>query len=380
MMGPLSKNLKFQNSTLGKMFGGYFVALMLLFTSCNSFQSSETGEIEDLMEQNLEALEDDQIGFLIKIPWELYQSCDLNEILTPENLKNGYFTWRDYPQQLQIPSAFIEKRPIYMLILYRKINFRQGRLDNDIAINSNGQIVDDTEVVYDNLEVLSEEVRLFSTTASGEIEQQVMLGYENNPVNSWGIFKPFNLNWEGDTNERVDFYYASDPLARWLFYRMDSYSSLLELEALKKNKEVQVFKLEGGSFTPSSLTEMQSLKPSPSLPANALDIAASVERNLEDEMYSFSTTCEKKPVAQEEETELVEEQVPESEVFVQPLFTIDDPDGYTNLRATPGGTVIRKVLENETFEIIESGDTYSQVKFADGSTGFIHNSRIIQAN
>lgn len=378
-MNTLSISLNLPNSPLSRMLGGYSLALILLFSSCNPFQTSETSEIEDLMEQNLEELEEDQVGFLIKIPWELYQSCDLNQILTPENLKNGYFTWRDYPQQHQIPAAFIEKRPIYMLILFRKIAFRQGRLDNDIAIQ-NGRIVDDTEVVYDNLEVLSEEVRLFSTTASGEIEQQVMLGYEDNPVNGWGIFKPFNLNWEGGTNERVDFYRADDPLARWLFYRMSSYSSLLELEALKKNKEVQVFKLEGGSFTPSSLTEMQSLKPVPSLPANVMDVGMSVERNLDDEMYSFSTDCDKKPVTQEEETELVEEQVPDSEVFVQPLFTIDDPDGYTNLRATPGGTVIRKVLEKETFEILESGDTYSQVKFADGSTGFIHNSRIIQAN
>ena len=373
-------NLKLAGNFWSRMLGSYSLVLVLLISSCNPFQTTETGEIEDLMEENLEVLEDDQIGFLIKIPWELYQSCDLNQILTPENLKNGVFTWRDYPQQQAIPSSFIEKRPIYMLILFQKLYFKQGRLDNDVAINSSGQIVDDTEVVYDNIEVLSEEVRLFSTTASGEIEQQVMLGYEENPVNGWGIFKPFNLNWEGGTNERVEFYRADDPLARWLFYRMRSYSSLQELESLQKNKEVQVFKLEGGSFTPSSLTEMQSLKPIPSLPGNAMDIAIAVERNYEDEMYSFSTDCEKKPVvAQEEETELVEEQAPESEVFVQPLFTIDDPDGYTNLRATPGGRVIRKVLENETFEIVESGETHALVKFADGSTGFIHNSRIIQA-
>jgi hypothetical protein len=372
-------NFKLTGNFLSRMLGSYSLVLVLLVTSCNPFQTSETGEIEDLMEQNLEVLEDDQIGFLIKIPWELYQSCDLNQILTQENLKNGFFTWRDYPQQLSIPSSMVEKRPIYMLILYRTISFSQGRLDNDIAINSSGQIVDDTEVVYDNFDVISEEVRLFSTTASGEIEQQVMLGYENNPVNSWGIFKPFNLNWEGGTNERVEFYRADDPLSRWLFYRMNSYSSLQELEALQKNKEVQVFKLEDGSFTPSSLTEIQSLKPNPTLPGNVLDVAMSVERNFEDEMYSFSTDCEKKPVAQEEETELVEEQAPESEVFVQPLFSIDDPDGYTNLRATPGGTVIRKVLEDETFEIVESGETHARVKFADGSTGFIHNSRIIQA-
>ena len=373
-------NLNLPNSPLSRMLGGYFLSLVLLISSCNPFQTSETAEIEDLMEENLEVLGDDQVGFLIKIPWELYQSCDLNQILTQKNLKKGFFTWRDYPQQLQIPSAFIEKRPIYMLILYQTLNFRQGRLDNDIAIR-NGQIVDDTEVVYDNIKVLSEEVRLFSTTASGDIEQQIMLGYEDNPVNSWGIFKPFNLNWEGSTNERVDFYRADDPLARWLFYRMSSYSSLQELEALKKNKEVQVFKLEGGSFTPSSLTEMQSVKPIPSLPENALDVAMAVERNLDDEMYSFSTSCEKKPVVEEEEVvELVEEQVLEPEVETTPLYSIDDPDGYTNLRTTPGGIIIRKVYENETFEIVETGQNYSQVKFSDGSTGFLHNSRIALAN
>lgn len=354
--------------------------LISLFLSCSPFETKESDEFEDLLEQNLEELEPDQVGFLIKIPWELYQSCDLNQVLTPETLKNGVFTWRDYPQQLPIPSSLVEKRPIYMLILFQKLYFRQGRLDNDIAINSNGQIVDDTEVVYDNLEVLSEEVRLFSTTASGEIEQQVMLGYEENPVNSWGIFKPFNLNWEGGTNERVEFYRADDPLARWLFYRMRSYSSLQELEALQKNKEVQVFKLEGGSFTPSSLTEMQSLKPIPTLPENALDVAMSVERNFEDEMYSFSTDCEKKPVApvdaEEQLPDTLEEQEQAPEPDSPPLFSIQDPDGYTNLRATPGGVIIRKVLENETFEIVAEGETHSQVKFSDGSTGFIHNSRI----
>jgi hypothetical protein len=82
---------------------------------------------------------------------------------------------------------------------------------------------------------------------------------------------------------------------------------------------------------------MQSLKPVPSLPANALDVAMSVERNLDDEMYSFSTDCAKKPVAQEEETELVEEQMVDPEIVTLDLFSIDDPDGYTNLRATPGG-------------------------------------------
>ena len=78
--------------------------------------------------------------------------------------------------------------------------------------------------------------------------------------------------------------------------------------------------------------------------------------------------------------ELVEEQVLEPEVETTPLYSIDDPDGYTNLRTTPGGIIIRKVYENETFEIVETGHNYSQVKFSDGSTGFLHNSRIALAN
>ena len=61
------------------------------------------------------------------------------------------------------------------------------------------------------------------------------------------------------------------------------------------------------------------------------------------------------------------------------LYSIQDPDGYTNLRATPGGTIIRKVYENETFELVEAGETYSKIKLKDGTTGFLHNSRIAVA-
>jgi hypothetical protein len=38
------------------------------------------------------------------------------------------------------------------------------------------------------------------------------------------------------------------------------------------------------------------------------------------------------------------------------------------------------VYKNETFEIITPGDTHSEVKLTDGTTGFIHNSRIAEAN
>ena len=96
-----------------------------------------------------------------------------------------------------------------------------------------------------------------------------------------------------------------------------------------------------------------------------------------------NTATEVQPQVQEqapiETTPEVESTAPKQEVAKQ-LYVINDPDGYTNMRATPGGKIIRKVYENETFEIITPGETYSEVKLTDGTTGFIHNSRIAKAN
>ena len=61
-------------------------------------------------------------------------------------------------------------------------------------------------------------------------------------------------------------------------------------------------------------------------------------------------------------------------------FEINDPDGYSNLRKAPGGDIIRKVLEDEQFEVIGSESNHKKVRFEDGSTGFIHESRVKAAN
>jgi hypothetical protein len=61
-------------------------------------------------------------------------------------------------------------------------------------------------------------------------------------------------------------------------------------------------------------------------------------------------------------------------------YSISDPDGYTNLRTTPGGKIIRKVYENETFDIIQPGEPYSKIKLTDGTVGYLHNSRIKSVN
>jgi hypothetical protein len=65
---------------------------------------------------------------------------------------------------------------------------------------------------------------------------------------------------------------------------------------------------------------------------------------------------------------------------VTPLYRIEDPDGFTNLRDAPYGTVIREVYPFEQFAILGEFDGHYGVVFPDGSVGFIHNSRVVPLN
>lgn len=61
-------------------------------------------------------------------------------------------------------------------------------------------------------------------------------------------------------------------------------------------------------------------------------------------------------------------------------YKIQDPDGYSNLRSTPNGDVIRKVFDTEVFELIGSKGRFKKVRLADGTEGFIHESRLVNAD
>jgi hypothetical protein len=120
---------------------------------------------------------------------------------------------------------------------------------------------------------------------------------------------------------------------------------------------------------------------------NTPDVAQDTQEEVTtEEVVEEAPSTTQEEVAPEVETETAPE--PESNVApaitekqeVVQLYSIQDPDGYTNLRATAGGKIIRKVYENETFELVEAGETYSKIKLKDGTTGFLHNSRIAVAN
>lgn len=88
----------------------------------------------------------------------------------------------------------------------------------------------------------------------------------------------------------------------------------------------------------------------------------------------------KQPVAPKEAAvEEPAESPVDSAVSQSNLFEINDPDGYSNLRQSPGGAIIKKVMQGEKFEVIGKEKDYSKVKLADGTIGFIHQSRVVPA-
>ena len=60
-------------------------------------------------------------------------------------------------------------------------------------------------------------------------------------------------------------------------------------------------------------------------------------------------------------------------------YKVKDPDGYSNLRDKPNGQVIQKVYDTEKFEVIETEGDFKKIKLADGTTGYIHKSRVVEA-
>ena len=60
------------------------------------------------------------------------------------------------------------------------------------------------------------------------------------------------------------------------------------------------------------------------------------------------------------------------------LYSINDPDGYSNLRSSPYGDIIKKVYEAETFNVTDTIDKHCKVIFPDNTEGYIHLSRVIQ--
>lgn len=67
----------------------------------------------------------------------------------------------------------------------------------------------------------------------------------------------------------------------------------------------------------------------------------------------------------------------EETVVDDKFYTIEDPDGYSNLRMSPDGEIIKQVKVMEVFKIIGKEGKYNKVRLEDGTEGYISSSRIV---
>lgn len=59
------------------------------------------------------------------------------------------------------------------------------------------------------------------------------------------------------------------------------------------------------------------------------------------------------------------------------LYKINDPDGWTNMRESPNGKIIRTIDTLERFEIIGNNKNWMLIHLENKQKGFVHNSRIV---
>ena len=61
-------------------------------------------------------------------------------------------------------------------------------------------------------------------------------------------------------------------------------------------------------------------------------------------------------------------------------FTVNDPDGWSNLRENPGGKIIDKVNVGDNFLLSKCENDYCRIILQNGRSGYIHISRITSIN
>jgi tellurite resistance protein len=59
------------------------------------------------------------------------------------------------------------------------------------------------------------------------------------------------------------------------------------------------------------------------------------------------------------------------------MFTVNDPDGWSNMRKTPNGIIIQKVMNGDLFYVLSVEGKFKKVKLGNGKIGYIHSSRVI---
>jgi hypothetical protein len=182
-----------------------------------------------------------------------------------------------------------------------------------------------------------------------EINNAIETGFKVKPTPLSRFFKTWQVS--------VGLFLVLCSIGFGIYYRVAIFPKIqAEREALNK---MEIDKLNA---------EQDSLKRISNQSINENNASTTDEPPLNSE--NFETT--------EGEVNSTEETLNQDGIIVgKTLYKIQDPDGYSNLRAAPNGQIIKKVFENETFEIIGEDSKHKKVMLSDGTVGFIHESRVV---
>jgi len=134
-------------------------------------------------------------------------------------------------------------------------------------------------------------------------------------------------------------------------------------------------KLEGYDASPSSMYAFLTCIEKENLPKFF------VKDYNSDKSYATDSKSNKKASSKNSTDDVVEKEVESNNDNAQKsteYYKINDTDGYSNLRKTPSGEVIKKVYDKEQFEVIGEENNHKKVKLSDGTIGYIHSTRVVK--
>ena len=98
------------------------------------------------------------------------------------------------------------------------------------------------------------------------------------------------------------------------------------------------------------------------------------------ESQEYFDAPEEVDVMQEEIAPVEEVSAVEEDVLLNiKYYEINDPDGYSNLRDSPGGKILRRVYLGEKFEVFGERERHKKVKLSSGEIGYIHVTRVVES-
>ena len=228
-------------------------------------------------------------------------------------------------------------------------------------------ILDYTIEIFEDLERLSDEYDDIDDLEDDKKDKKKVNAYFDDLEDAWKYaFKKFNENemleiLERECRNQVEMEESVDEIKDFYEERFEDLTAFLEKRKAEFYQDLfQNYEEEEGYYYGEDAAAEEATEEEYYYGEDA-----AVEEATEEEYY----------YGEDEDAESYDGDTDDTEEYMQ-YYHIVDPDGWTNMRYNPNGEIIRKVYSNEEFLVILENEGWSYVMFDDGSSGYIHSSRI----